>query len=99
MLISGFAMMIQIGASNTLIQSMVPDSYRGRVMSVYSMMLIGMNPLGAMVSGFAAAHWGAPTTIGLGAALCLFSAIAFLITLPDFRRAARLLINEQAQTT
>ncbi|HXJ38046.1 MAG TPA: MFS transporter [Bryobacteraceae bacterium] len=89
MLVAGFAMMVQVGSSNTLIQSLVPDHYRGRVMSVYSMMLIGMNPLGAMVSGFSAAHWGAPLTITAGAIACLLSAVRFLTILPKFRESAR----------
>ncbi len=89
LLLTGFAMMVQIGSCNTLIQSMVPDHYRGRVMSVYSMMLIGMNPLGAMASGFAAARWGAPATITAGAIACLLAALIFLALLPSFRTAAR----------
>ena len=47
----GFAMMIQMGSSNTLIQSMSPDRLRGRVMSVYSMMFMGMAPFGALLAG------------------------------------------------
>ncbi|MCU1327946.1 MAG: transporter, partial [Bryobacterales bacterium] len=99
MLVAGFAMMIQIGATNTLIQSMVPDSYRGRVMSVYSMMLIGMNPLGAIAAGFAAHRWGAQITLTVGALACLVAAIAFALRLPHFRLAARLLIDEEARLT
>ena len=52
--VAGFAVMLQVGASNTLIQSMVPDHLRGRAMSVYSMMYIGIGPFGAMAAGFAA---------------------------------------------
>jgi MFS family permease len=74
LLLSGFAMMIQVGSTNTLIQSTVPDHYRGRVMSVYSMMLIGISPLGAMAAGFAAEHIGAPFTLVIGALICLVSA-------------------------
>ena len=47
----GFSMMIQIAASNTLIQAMVPDNLRGRVMAVYSMMFMGMAPFGALLAG------------------------------------------------
>ena len=65
--LSGFALMIQVGASNTLIQSMVPDHLRGRAMSVYSMMYIGVGPLGAMVAGFVADGLGARWTILAGA--------------------------------
>ena len=47
----GFAMMVQMASSNTLIQAMVPDRLRGRVMSVYSMMFMGMAPFGALFAG------------------------------------------------
>ena len=47
----GFSMMLQMASSNTLIQSMVPDRLRGRVMSVYSMMFMGMAPFGALFAG------------------------------------------------
>jgi len=96
LLLTGFVMMVQILSCNTLIQSMVPDHYRGRVMSVYSMMLIGMNPVGAMVAGFAAARWGAPLTITVGAATCLVAALAFIVALPAFRAGARSLLSERA---
>ena len=93
--ITGFAVMIQMGASNTLIQSMVPDHLRGRVMSAYSMMYIGMGPFGAMASGFAAERIGAPMTIALGAGICLIAATAFAFRLPAFRIVARELIVAQ----
>jgi MFS family permease len=77
LLVAGFAMMIQVGSTNTLIQSMVPDHYRGRVMSVYSMVLIGISPLGAMAAGFAAARVGPSLTLLAGALFCLGSAVWF----------------------
>ena len=64
----GFAMMIEMGSSNTLIQSMVPDQLRGRVMSVYSMMFMGMAPIGSLLAGAAADHIGAPVDCGRSAA-------------------------------
>ena len=85
-------MMVQVGSTNTLIQSMVPDHYRGRVMSVYSMMLIGMSPLGAMTAGFEASHFGAPFTIALGAGVCLIAATAFFFQMETFRQGARELV-------
>ena len=48
---AGFCMLIQMASSNTLIQTMVPDALRGRVMSVYSMMFMGMAPFGALLAG------------------------------------------------
>ena len=48
----GFSMMVQMASSNTLIQAMVPDRLRGRAMAVYSMMFMGMAPMGALLSGW-----------------------------------------------
>jgi MFS family permease len=93
LLVAGFAMMIEVGSINTLIQSMVPDHYRGRVMSVYSMMLIGMSPLGATAAGFEAEHIGAPLTIAAGASVCLVSSVLFALRLPAFRQEARELVD------
>jgi MFS family permease len=94
MFTAGFAMMIQVGSTNTLIQSMVPDHFRGRVMSLYSMMLIGISPLGAMTAGLEASHFGAPLTIALGAGVCLLAASAFFFQLPAFRESARQLLMQ-----
>src|SRR5882724_11668010 len=60
---TGFFMMVQMSSSNTLIQSMVPDRLRGRVMAVYSMMFMGMAPLGSLLAGMVADHLGAPRTV------------------------------------
>jgi MFS family permease len=94
--LSGFTMMIHVGATNTLIQSMVPDHFRGRVMSVYSMMLIGMNPVGAMAAGYEADHWGAPLTIAMVSGVCLVAAAWLAFRLPEFRTSARALLDQRA---
>src|SRR4029077_18145270 len=52
----GFSMMCQFTAPNTLIQAMVPEQLRGRVMSLYAMMFLGMTPLGSLVAGRLADH-------------------------------------------
>jgi MFS family permease len=95
MLPIGFAMMIQFGASNTLIQSMTPDSLRGRVMSVYSMLFMGMAPIGALIAGAVAEHTGAPLALAGGGAICLIFACAFGAWLPRIRGTARELIVAQ----
>lgn len=89
---AGFAMMIQMSASNTLIQSMVPDNLRGRVMAVYSMMFMGMAPLGSVLAGTLATHIGAPYTVAIGGAACIGGAILFASNLEAFRRNAREII-------
>jgi len=89
----GCAFMITLGASNTLIQAMVPDSLRGRVMAVYSMMIMGMAPFGALAAGTLAARIGALTTIAIGGAVCTLAGIVFRILLPGLRGEARTLIR------
>jgi MFS family permease len=93
--VAGFAVMIQVGASNTLIQSMVPDHLRGRAMSVYSMMYMGIGPIGAMVAGFGADSFGAPYTTVAGAVVCLAAAAVFWFEIPVIRPIARQLLREQ----
>ena len=88
----GFTMMMQMTASNTLIQSMVPDRLRGRVMSVYSMMFMGMAPIGSYTAGVAAHKIGAPLTLATGGGLSLCGAVLFSSYLPKLRVAARKLI-------
>ena len=92
---AGFAMMLQMASTNTLIQSMVPDGLRGRVMAVYSMMFMGMAPLGALFAGSAAAGLGAPITVAIGGALALVGAGIFSLYLPAVRAEARQLIIAQ----
>jgi MFS family permease len=95
LLIAGMAMMVQMASSNTLIQSMVPDALRGRVMALYSMMFMGMGPLGALAAGSIAEHAGAPMAVAAGGAITFLSAIAFAIRLPALREPARELILAQ----
>jgi MFS family permease len=84
----GFCMIGQLASSNTLIQTMVPDDLRGRVMSVYSMMLIGMAPFGSLLAGVLAQHLGAPTAVAIGGGACLVGAAVFGTHLAAFRREA-----------
>jgi MFS family permease len=91
----GFAMMTQMAASNTLIQSMIPNQLRGRVMAVYSMMFMGMAPIGALLSGSLAGWLGATTTVAAGGAFCLAGGLLFLQRLPRLRGEARQLILAQ----
>jgi MFS family permease len=92
---AGFFMMVEMAASNTLIQSMVPDRLRGRVMAVYSMMFMGMAPLGALFAGALASPLGAPATVALGGGACIIGGVVFGIHLPVLRGPARELIVAQ----
>ena len=95
MLPAGFSLMLQLGSSNTLIQTMTPDRLRGRVMAVYSMMFMGMSPIGALFAGVAAHRLGAPATVMIGGVACLAGAGAFTFWLPRLRPGARELIAAQ----
>lgn len=92
---AGFCMMVEMAASNTLIQSMIPDRLRGRVMAVYSMMFMGMAPLGALTAGALAAPLGAPATVALGGVACILGGIVFGVRLPTLRGPALELIVAQ----
>jgi len=91
----GFCMMLQMSSSNTLIQAMVPDHLRGRVMSVYSMMFMGMAPFGALLGGVVADRLSAPVAVGMGAIAAVGGAAIFGIRLPRLRVEARRLIIAQ----
>ena len=91
----GYSMMLQMAASNTLIQAMVPDELRGRVMAVYSMMFMGMAPVGSLFAGVVADRAGAPFTIIIGAIGCLVGAAIFGSRLPALRVQAQQLIIAQ----
>jgi len=97
LVIAGGATMVQMAASNTLIQSMVPDELRGRVMAVYTMMFVGMGPFGALLAGTIAEHVGAPLTVAGGGAITVLAAIGFGLRLPSLRgEGRRLIIAQQA---
>jgi MFS family permease len=92
----GYFMMLQMSASNTLIQVMVPDALRGRVMAVYSMMFMGMAPIGALLGGALAERLGAPVTVAIGGAASVAGACWFGLQLPKIRVEARRLMVAQA---
>jgi MFS family permease len=94
----GFFIMVQMASSNTLIQSMVPDKLRGRILAVYSMMFMGMAPFGSLSAGTVAHHLGAPWTVALGGMACIGGSIFFLLHLPSIRNEARELVLAQGMT-
>jgi MFS family permease len=91
----GFTMMMQFTATNTLIQAMVPDQLRGRVMSLYAMMFLGMTPLGSLVAGALADHIGAPVTVAIGGLASFVGGLAFARKWPAMRGPARELVAAQ----
>jgi MFS family permease len=92
---AGYSMMLEMACSNTLIQTIVPDQLRGRVMALYSMMFMGMAPFGALFGGALADRVGAPITVAAGGVACVLGAIWFGRALPELRIEARRLIVAQ----
>ncbi len=91
----GYFIMLQMASSNTLIQVMVPDALRGRVMAVYSMMFMGLAPLGALMGGALSDRLGAPLTVAIGGLAAVAGAGWFAMHLPKIRVEARKLILAQ----
>ena len=91
----GMSMITQAASTNTLIQSMVPDAMRGRVMALYVISFMGMMPIGALVEGWIAERIGAPLTVMGGGLVCIAGAIVFNVRLPKLRVLARQLIDAQ----
>ncbi|MEJ2718558.1 MAG: MFS transporter [Deltaproteobacteria bacterium] len=85
----GFGQMAQLATSNTLLQTMVDDDRRGRVMSFYTVAFLGMAPLGSLLAGSLAGVIGAPWTVFIGGAACLAGAVVFARRLPQLREKAR----------
>ena len=88
-LVIGFCMMQQMAASNTIMQTIVDEDKRGRVMSFYTMAFIGMMPFGSLMAGALANSVGAPRTVMIGGALCMICAGWFAVQLKEIRRQIR----------
>ena len=86
---AGYGMMQQIVTSNTILQTIVDDDKRGRVMSFYSMSVFGFLPIGSLFAGMLASWMGAPNTLILGGALCLLASVWYFGRLPEIRRVIR----------
>jgi MFS family permease len=89
MLFCGFGMMQQMAASNTIIQTIVEDSKRGRVMSFYAMAFVGMAPFGSLLAGGVAHAIGAPLTVMLSGVCCVAGAGWFATQLSAIRTLIR----------
>jgi len=89
MIATGFGMMQQMAASNTILQTIAEDDKRGRVMSFYTFAILGVTPIGSLVAGAVAARFGAPTTLVLCGICCLAGSVWFFRQLPEIRRIIR----------
>lgn len=86
MVIAGIGLMVQIASCNTLLQTIVEDSKRGRVMAFFLMAYFGMMPFGSLAAGAVSTRIGAPYTLALGGVLCLAGAAWFAATLSDLNK-------------
>ena len=85
----GFGMIVQMAASNTILQSIVDEDKRGRVMSFFAIAGMGMAPFGSLLAGASAARIGAPITLIISGAACLLGAFRFARHLPQLRENVR----------
>jgi MFS family permease len=85
----GYGWMVLIAASNTVLQTLADNKMRGRVMSLFSMMLVGMAPFGSLLAGWAADQVGAPLVVAIGGGFCAIAGIVFARRLPGLREAAK----------
>jgi MFS family permease len=85
---AGFCMVMAMIGSQTLAQTLVAEEVRGRVLSIYTMISVGMLPFGSLISGALADHFGVRTAFLINASVCLATALAFGLTLRRLRAAA-----------
>jgi len=86
----GFGMMVQMASCNTVLQTIIDDDKRGRVMSFYTMAFMGPAPFGSLLGGWTASHIGAPNTLIIGGIISILGAIAFATKSPSLRRMLEL---------
>jgi MFS family permease len=93
-LIAGMGMMQGMAGSNTIIQTIVSEDKRGRVMSYYTMAFVGMAPFGSLLAGTLAHAVGAPWTVIANGSSVLLGAAWFATQLPAVRREIRPVYRE-----
>ena len=86
---TGFGAMAMIASSNTVVQTIVEDEKRGRVMSFFTMAVMGMTPLGSLAAGVSADAVGAPATLVVGGLACLVTGSVFASRLPALQELVR----------
>jgi MFS family permease len=89
MMLTGMGFMVQMAVSNTLLQTIVDEDKRGRVMSFYTMAFMGTTPFGSLLAGIMAERIGAPRTLMWGGLGCVAGAVLFSISLPRLRQHVR----------
>ena len=87
--VAGYGMMQQMAASNTILQTIVEDEKRGRVMAFYSMAFQGMTPFGSLLAGGIASRFSAPIAVTVSGTACLVGSLWFAGRLPEIRTFVR----------
>ncbi|MGH8299249.1 MAG: MFS transporter [Steroidobacteraceae bacterium] len=95
MLMVGFGLIQAAAVTNTIVQSLVPDDKRARVMGYYTMAFFGAAPFGSLTAGALAQHIGAPHTVMLTGAFCIAGAVWFSFQLPKIRPEMRATYREK----
>lgn len=89
LVVTGFGMILVLAASNTILQTLVDDDKRGRVMAYFTMAFMGMVPFGSLLAGVLGDRIGAPRTVLVGGVCCIAGALVFAGKLPALRQLAR----------
>src|SRR5262249_11490535 len=89
LLACGWGLMVHMAACNTILQTILDDDKRGRVMRFYAVAVMGPLPLGSLLAGALASRIGAPATVAVQGATCLLAAAAFARSLPALRAQIR----------
>ena len=89
MVVTGLGFMVQMAVSNTVLQTIVDEDKRGRVMSFYTMAFMGTAPFGSLLAGLVAERLGVPHTLMFGGIGCIVGALWFARSLPALRRDVR----------
>jgi len=89
MLPTGFGMIVEMTSTNTVLQTLVEEEKRGRVMSFHMMAIMGMVPFGSLLSGTLASHIGAPGAVMISGIACIIGSVMFARKLPALRQMAR----------
>jgi MFS family permease len=89
MTVTGFSMMMHTTGGNTILQTISEPDKRGRVMSYYTMALMGMMPFGSLIAGGLAANLGAPRALAISGLACVAGTAIYFAALPSIRRALR----------
>jgi MFS family permease len=77
----GYSVMRQMASANTMIQTLIPDEYRGRIMALYAMTVVGLGPFGSLAAGALAGHFGPRRTMAAGGVLALTASLIFALSL------------------